>query len=708
VVDELHRTSNEGTLRASVMLTVSQLSKSFAGRALFDDVSLQVNRGDRIGLVGPNGAGKSTLFALLLGDVSPDKGTITIEKNATIGFLPQETAVAGDETVLELALAVSPALVQAQKIIKEHEAGHDHEHKHEADDAAYHNALHVFDEHGGWELEPKAKRVLAGLAFRETDFDRPARALSGGWIMRAHLARLLVMEPDLLLLDEPTNHLDLESLQWFQEYLRSYPGAIVMISHDREFLNQLVGSIVEIAHSKLVRYRGDWDSYLEQKAAREEQQLAAYKNQQKEIASLQLFADRFRAKATKASQAQSKLKQIDRMKKIAAPVARGKTIKFHFPQPVRSGLRVITLKDVDHAYGDLVVYRGLQYQAERGQRIVLVGPNGAGKSTLLKLLAGVLPVQHGVRELGHNVRTGYFSQNRIDVLNASHTVLDSARDMRSPVSEQTARTVLGSFLFRGDDVFKTVAVLSGGEKSRLALVRLLLDPPNLLLMDEPTTHLDVGSIDALIGALKQYHGTLIFISHDVHFIRAIGTSVLHVTAGANRTGGKLTFYPGDYDYYLDKSKATSARTALTAGRDVPEINGLAAATNSVVAKVRKQTGSDSRKQKAQKRLEAESRNAIAKARREKEKRVHELETKIAALEGQQKELTAALEDPATYTPGGHAIAINRDLSALSHDLARLTAEWESVTATVNATQHTEANHCSFESAVARQNEIRKS
>ena len=309
--------------------------------------------------------------------------------------------------------------------------------------------------------------------------------------------------------------------------------------------------------------------------------------------------------------------------------------------------------------------------------LCLSGPNGAGKSTLLKLLAGVLPVQHGVRELGHNVRTGYFSQNRIDVLNASHTVLDSARDMPNPVSEQTARTVLGSFLFRGDDVFKTVAVLSGGEKSRLALVRLLLDPPNLLLMDEPTTHLDVGSIDALIGALKQYHGTLIFISHDVHFIRAIATSVLHVTAGVNCTGGKLTFYPGDYDYYLDKSKATSARTALTAGQDVPEVNGVAA------AKDRKQTGSGSRKQKEQKRLEAESRNAITKARREKEKRVHELETKIAALEGQQKELVAALEDPAVYTPGGRAIAINRDLSALSHDLARLTAEWESVTATVS-------------------------
>src|SRR6476661_124595 len=535
------------------MLTVSQLSKSFSGRILFDDVSLQVNRGDRIGLVGPNGAGKSTLFSLILGEASPDTGQITIEKSATIGFLPQETAAAKDETVLELALATTPELSEAQKVIKQHELGSG------SDDASYHRALHIFDEHGGWQLEPKAKRVLAGLAFRESDFDRTAQAMSGGWIMRAHLARLLVMEPDLLLLDEPTNHLDLESLQWFQEFLRNYPGAIVMISHDREFLNQLVGSIVEIANAKLVRYRGNWDNYVEEKAAREVQQLSAYKNQQKEIASLQLFADRFRAKASKASQAQSKLKQIDRMEKIAAPTARGKTIKFHFPQPPRSGLRVITLKNVNHAYGDLVVYRGLNFHAERGQRTVLVGPNGAGKSTLLKLLGGVLPVQHGTREPGHNVRVGYFSQNRIDVLNTKLTALESALDAPNPLSEQTARTVLGSFLFRGDDVFKSVAVLSGGEKSRLALVKLLLDPPNLLLMDEPTTHLDVGSIDALIGALGQYHGTLIFISHDVHFIRAIATSVLHINAG------KLTPYAGDYDYYLDKSRATSARAALTSG-----------------------------------------------------------------------------------------------------------------------------------------------
>ena len=648
------------------MLTVSQLSKSFSGRILFDDVSLQVNRGDRIGLVGPNGAGKSTLFSLILGEVPPDTGQITIEKSVTIGFLPQETAAAKDKTVIELALATTPELAEAHKVIKQYESGSG------SDDASYHHALHIFDEHGGWQLEPKAKRLLAGLAFRESDFDRPAQAMSGGWIMRAHLARLLVMEPDLLLLDEPTNHLDLESLQWFQEFLRIYPGAIVMISHDREFLNQLVGSIVEIANAKLVRYRGNWDNYVEQKAAREAQQLSAYKNQQKEIASLQSFADRFRAKASKASQAQSKLKQIDRMEKIAVPTARGKTIKFHFPQPLRSGLRVITLKDVDHAYGDLVVYRGLNFHAERGQRTVLVGPNGAGKSTLLKLLGGVLPVQHGTRESGHNVRVGYFSQNRIEVLNPKLTVLESALDAPHPVSEQTARTVLGSFLFHGDDVFKSVAVLSGGEKSRLALVKLLLDPPNLLLMDEPTTHLDIGSIDALIGALKQYHGTLIFISHDVHFIRATATSVLHITTSPAQTGSRLTSYPGNYQYYLDKSKAISARTALTAGSS-PN-NGQLTTDNA------SQRAGGLREQKMQKRSQAEARNATDRKKREKEKHVHALEMKIAALEGQQKELVTALEDPAAYQPGGRAVALNRELSAVTDDLTRLTNEWETATA----------------------------
>lgn len=641
------------------MLTISQVSKSFGGRTLFENASLQINRGDRVGLVGPNGAGKSTLFSLILGDGSPDEGRVVIEKSATVGFLPQESAPAGDETVLELACAVSPAIAKAQRIIKSTPD----------DSPEHHEALRIFDENGGWQLEPRAKRILAGLAFRTADFDRPAKALSGGWIMRAHLARLLVQEPDLLLLDEPTNHLDLESLVWFQEYLSNYPGAILMISHDREFLNHLVDSIVEISHRRLNRYRGNWDKYIQEKAAREEQHLAAYKNQQKEIATLQEFADRFRAKASKASQAQSKLKQIERMEKIEAPLSQQKSVHFSFPQPPRSGNRVINLKNIDHAYGELVVYRGLNFEAERGQRTVLVGPNGAGKSTLLKLLAGTLTPQNGTRELGHNVKVGYFSQYRVEMLDPRHTVLQSVQEMANPVSEQTARTVLGSFLFRGDDVFKPVAVLSGGEKTRLALVKLLLDPPNLLLMDEPTTHLDVGSIDALIGALEQYEGTLIFISHDVHFIKAIARSVLHISAG------QLTPYAGNYEYYLEKSRATSERAALTAGEKLRNAQPAAAPA---VAETSSAPGM--REMREQKRAEAETRKAEAKAKREHEKRVAELEMRILKLEGRQKELTAELEKPETYEPGGAAMQLNRDLMAVTDEIEKLTQEWEALAA----------------------------
>jgi ATP-binding cassette subfamily F protein 3 len=646
------------------MLTISQVTKAFGGRTLFEDASLQVNRGDRVGLVGPNGAGKSTLFSLILGDAAPDAGKVSLERSASLGFLPQESAAAGDETVLELACSASPALAQALRVMKATPE----------DSAEHHEALRIYDEEGGWQLEPKAKRILAGLAFRQTDFDRPVRAMSGGWIMRAHLARLLAMEPDLLLLDEPTNHLDLESLVWFQQYLTDYAGAILMISHDREFLNRLVGSIVEISNRKLTRYRGNWDSYIEQKAAREEQQWAAYKNQQKEIATLQEFADRFRAKASKASQAQSKLKQIERMDKIEAPAGQEKTVSFRFPQPARAGQRVITLKDVRHAYGEMVVYESLNFEAERGQRTVLVGPNGAGKSTLLKLLGGALEVQAGERILGYNVKVGYFAQHRAEMLNPRHTVLECVLDCENPVSEQTARTVLGSFLFRDDDVFKPVAVLSGGEKTRLALVKLLLDPPNLLLMDEPTTHLDIGSIDALIGALRQYEGTLIFISHDVHFIRAIASTVLHISAG------RLTPYPGDYQYYLDKSRAGSERAALVAGDKLQNAQPTNVRFESPSAKGATQPALGMKEMREQRRADAEKRKAEAKAKRDRQKQAEALEMRIFALEGRQKEITAELENPAAYDPGGAAVRLNRELMTITDELETVMAQWERMAA----------------------------
>lgn len=627
------------------MLTLSNLSKSFGDRVLFEDATLQVNRGDRLGLVGANGAGKSTLFSLILGEDTPDEGSVSLERRATLGFLPQETAPVGDETVLEVATAISPEVVELKKRLLSYESGHD------VDSADFHEVMARYESLGGYQLEPRAKTILRGLAFRERDFDRPARSMSGGWVMRAYIARLLVQQPDLLMLDEPTNHLDLEALRWLQEYLKSYPGAILLISHDREFLNQLVGSIVEIRQRRLLRYRGNYDDYLVQREAQAAQLLAAYENQQKKIEQLQTFADRFRAKASKAAQAQSKLKQIERMDKIEAPEADGRGVSFRFPQPPRSGRRVMSLVDIHHAYGENVVYRGMNFELERGQRLVLVGPNGAGKSTLLKLLAGVLPVQQGQRELGLNVKVGYYAQYRVEMLNPSHTVLQAASDLPQPVPEQTIRTVLGSFLFTGDDVFKPVSVLSGGEKSRLALARLLLDPPNLLLMDEPTTHLDMNSIEALIGALAPFEGTLAFISHDVYFIRKLGKQVLHVQ------DGHLHLYPGDYDYYLGKHalEVTAAHTAS------PAAAGPAVAVES---------------NKDRKRREAEERQARSREKKEREQAVKKLEVRIQELEKRQHELVTALEDQSTYDNPAQALALNRELSHVVDDLEKANSEWE--------------------------------
>ena len=637
------------------MLTISGVSKAYGGRVLFSDVTLQVNRQDRLGLVGPNGAGKSTLFSLILGEESADDGEVMTERNVTIGYLPQESAPVGDETVVELATAITPEFTKLRRIIKAWEADHPVEALHAED--VHDDAHDRFNELGGYRLEAKAKQILAGLSFRETDFERPAREMSGGWVMRAHLARLLAQEPDLLMLDEPTNHLDLEALLWFQDYLQGYPGAILVISHDREFLNQMVGSIVEIRQSKLLRYRGNYDEYLVQREAHEEQMLAAYKNQQREISHLMDFVNRFRAKNTKAAQAQSKLKQIDRMEKIEAPTSEDRKVSFAFPQPQRSGQRAIMLKDIHFAYGQNSVYRGIDFESERAQRIVLVGPNGAGKSTLLKLLAGVLAPQAGERELGHNVKSGYYSQYRVEMLDPERTVLEEGLDTPQRVTEQFVRTILGSFLFTGDDVFKKVSVLSGGEKSRLALVKLLLDPPNLLLMDEPTTHLDMSSIDALLFALDQFEGTLIFISHDVYFIRALANKVIHVNAG------QLTHYAGDYQYYLDKTKALSARAALTAGT-----------REAVAAKNVDDRAGGNRKE--QKRLEAEQRQARSRIRKEQQQSVHRLEKRIQDLEARQAAITLELEKPETYQAGGRAMELNREFRDNANELAGVTAKWE--------------------------------
>lgn len=620
------------------MLTVAGLSKSFGGRDLFDDVAFTIQAGERIAVTGPNGAGKSTLLKIILGQETADTGDVTFMRGTRVGYLPQEGEAVGGETVLEIA--VPPA-----------------------------------HEHDG-QFVAKAKQLLASLGFRQADIDRPARELSGGWVMRAHLARLLTDEPDLLLLDEPTNHLDLETLLWFQDYLQHYPGAILLISHDREFLNRLCTHIAELRAAKIMRYTGNFDSYLEQRAAAEANLIATAKAQQRKIDQLQVFVDRFRAKNTMASQAQSKLKQIERLKEemVVLPDGDGPVVGFKFPQPPRSGQRVVTLEKVKFGYSLAApaaqthgiaassppkpIYEDLNFEAERGQRTVLVGPNGAGKSTLLKLLADVLTPLAGERKLGHNVNAGYFAQHRAQMLNPQHTVWQEAGDTPQRVTEQAIRNLLGSFLFRGDDIYKPVSVLSGGEKSRLALVKLLLNPPNLLLMDEPTTHLDLASVDALIVALQQYEGTLVFISHDVHFIRALANHVVRVE------GGQLRHFPGGYQYYLDKT-GQAARAALTS-------SGFAA---------QPQAGAESSSRpavdrKEQRRLEAEQRQARSRQRKELQQRIAALEKEVADLEAQERDLAAELEKPETYHSGGRATQINRELMHVSERLPAVTAAWE--------------------------------
>ena len=613
------------------MLTIADVSKHYGTRELFSDVSLFIARTDRLGLVGPNGAGKTTLFNLILGGEKPDTGTIEWERGADFGYLPQESAPAGEETILHIATS-------GKKLEPD-------EHDYDID----------------YTLEPRAKKILAGLGFKEGDADKLAKTFSGGWVMRAHLARLLVAEPALLLLDEPTNHLDLEALLWFQEYLTRYPGGLVVISHDRAFLNALCTGMLELRAGRLNYYHGNYDNFLEEKEARKQQQAAAFKNQQREIAHLQKFVDRFGAKASMASRAKSKEKQIERLQEVAVeePTEELKRIHFKFPQPPRSGLKVIELEHVQQAYGDHVVYRDLNFTAERGQRIVLVGPNGAGKSTLLKILANVIPIQGGTCELGSNVVPGYFAQNRLENLNAQATVFENVMELRTnenQLTEQQARAILGAFLFRKDDVHKKVSVLSGGEKSRLALARILVKPPNLLLMDEPTTHLDIQSIDSLIGALKAYEGTLIFISHDVHFIRALAENVLHVHSG------RLTPYAGNYDYYLEKSKSSDARAALTAGftdaRPVQQKTGTVVTDRPGLS-----TTPGPRKPSA---------NEIRKFR----EHVGQLEKAAVDLEKKQAEITAELEAPETYADKGRFHHLNRELSTIVDQVAIATAAWE--------------------------------
>lgn len=524
------------------MITISNLSKSYGLRTLFKDINLTINRQEKIGLVGPNGAGKTTLFQVILAKNEASSGHVQINKNIRIGYLPQESNFPSERTVLSEVIEGDEAI---QLLVREKEKL---EEAHKADTASYGDILHELEAFDYFNLEYKAKQVLSGLGFKEKDFNRPIMQLSGGWQMRVLLAKLLTCHYDLLLLDEPTNYLDLNAALWFKDYLSNFKGTFIMISHDRAFLDEVTNFTFVLENGVVAKVQGNYEHYRQIIDEQRIHLIKQFKEQEKKREQLQEFISRFHAQPNKASQVRAKRSALERMEEIVVPIDYRESIKtFHFPETRPSGQRVIALKNISKFYADIKVYENFDFEIERGEKAVLAGENGAGKSTLLKIIAGVIEINSGERVVGHNVDIGYFSQTRVDVLNVDNTVLEEAYSVAGgTMPVERMRTILGAFLFRGDDVEKHVKVLSGGEKSRLILAKLLLNPPNFLLLDEPTTHLDVDAVDALIKALNEYQGTLVFISHDIHFVRSVANTVYDVKSGHVRK------FPGNFDYYLDK------------------------------------------------------------------------------------------------------------------------------------------------------------
>ncbi|MEK7849259.1 MAG: ABC-F family ATP-binding cassette domain-containing protein [Candidatus Omnitrophota bacterium] len=528
------------------MIAINNLTKAYGKKTLFKDISLNINRGEKIGLIGPNGAGKTTLFFLLLGDSEPSSGTIQAQKNIRIGYLPQESSFPSEHTVLQELTQGDETIVRLQK------EKHELEENKDAGSSRYGEVLHELEVLGYFELEHKAEKILMGLGFKEADFNKLITHMSGGWQMRTLLAKLLVYNYDILLLDEPTNYLDLNAALWLKDYLKNFDGTFVMISHDKDFLTDVTNYTFILEHGTIAKVKGSYEHYERIKEERRTHMEKKFQEQEKKRLQLEKFVSRFHAQPNKAAAVRNKRKTLERMEEVVLPPDPRDSIRqFRFPQTRPSGQRVIELEKISKSYGQIQVYRDLDLEIERGERAVLVGENGAGKSTLLKILSGVIPVDSGARTVGYNVDIGYFSQTRLDTLNPENTVFNEAYSAVSGnMSQEVIRTILGAFLFTGDDADKMVSVLSGGEKSRLNLAKFLINPPNFLLLDEPTTHLDVDAVDALIRALTEYQGTIVFISHDIHFVRSVANIVYEVKEGHVRK-----FY-GNFDYYLEKKTGT--------------------------------------------------------------------------------------------------------------------------------------------------------
>lgn len=649
------------------LVSFSEVGRFYGKQDVLSNVTLTINPGERVGLVGRNGAGKTTIIRMIMEKEHPDEGTVTKARGLRLGYLPQELMGQRGQTLLGLVMDTAEeyrrveselAMVNEELAEKSRLRATPAELMELAERQGH--LMHLFESLGGWGKEAEAKKILSGLGFSESDFQRDMGEFSGGWMMRGVLARLLLSSPDLLVLDEPTNHLDIDSLIWLEGYLKTSPSALLLVSHDRVFLNNVARKIIEVRQGRAHTYMGNYEYFLAEKEQRLTTEAAAFENQQERIKQIEKFIEKNRVRATTARRAQSRIKMLERMDRLDAPEIDDQNFRFRLPKPARGPDVAAEFSSVRKSYGPVEVYRDLNLSLRRGDRLALIGPNGRGKSTLLKMLAGLEPVDAGRRRLGQGVNIGYFAQFQMDSLHPANTVLEELATVAGGLTQGGLRSILGNFLFSGDDVFKKVSVLSGGEKARLALAKIMLTAPNLLLLDEPTNHLDIPGRQMLEDALEDYSGTMVLISHDRHFINA-----LCQTVGIIENGG-LEIFPGDYDYYqsmwLKNGPAAGAQTnpsPLAENQNSTE-NLSATETN------RK----ESRKQ------EAEARRELAARRRPLTRLIEETETRLAEIADRKNELNEALADPVTYQNSEKARLLNQELQTLADEASALEQKWE--------------------------------